>query len=87
MRVKSCRLTATVALPTIRPATPNRTPGWTSSRQLTDAFTSGCTTFCAQAGPDFSPRYLEIEEFGALNFGGGNAQYCLETDEFDWACG
>lgn len=46
----------------------------------------GGTTLCAQAVPEISATYLEIEEFGALNFGGGNAQYCLETGEFEWAC-
>ncbi|MEJ5998186.1 hypothetical protein [Corynebacterium sp. H130] len=46
----------------------------------------GGTTFCCQAVPEISAKYLEIEEFGALNFGGGNAQYCLETGEFEWAC-
>lgn len=31
--------------------------------------------------------YLELEEFGELNFGGGNAQIDLESGTFDWACG
>lgn len=47
----------------------------------------GGTCYPMQAMPDLSPRYLELQEFGALNFGGGTAQYCLESDVFDWACG
>jgi len=49
----------------------------------------GGTTFCVQAVPEgLTPYYLELEEFGPLNFGaGGNAQIDLESDTFDWACG
>ncbi|NLA56813.1 MAG: hypothetical protein GX859_11085 [Corynebacterium humireducens] len=48
----------------------------------------GGTVFPIQALPKgLGPRYLEIEEFGPLNFGGGNAQIDLENDVFDWACG
>lgn len=48
----------------------------------------GGTAFPVQGMPTgLGPRYLEIEEFGPLNFGGGNAQIDLENDVFDWACG
>jgi len=48
----------------------------------------GGTVFPIQALPKgLGPRHLEIEEFGPLNFGGGNAQIDLENDVFDWACG
>lgn len=48
----------------------------------------GGTTFFVQALPeDLTPFYLELEEFGPLNFGGGgNAQIDLESGAFDWAC-
>jgi hypothetical protein len=49
----------------------------------------GGTAFPVQALPaGLSPWYLELEEFGDLNFGGGgSAQLDLETGVFDWACG
>lgn len=48
----------------------------------------GGTTFCVQAMPQgLTPFYLELEEFGGLNFGGGTAQIDLVSDTFDWACG
>lgn len=47
----------------------------------------GGTAFPIQALPDgLTPWYLEIDEFGPLNFGGGSAQIDLESDTFDWAC-
>ncbi|HHU68422.1 hypothetical protein, partial [Corynebacterium sp.] len=50
-------------------------------------FHFGGTAFPIQAVPEgLGPRYLEIEEFGPLNFGRGNAQIDLENDVFDWAC-
>lgn len=46
----------------------------------------GGTTFCVQGLPEgLTPWYLELEEFGDVNFGGGNAQIDLESDTFDWA--
>lgn len=49
----------------------------------------GGTAFPVQAMPDgLTPWYLELEEISGLNFGGGgNAQFDLESDTFDWACG
>ncbi|MEV6099360.1 hypothetical protein [Nocardia sp. NPDC051981] len=48
----------------------------------------GGTTFYVQAMPQgLTPFYLELEEFGGLNLGGGNAQIDLDSDTFDWACG
>lgn len=49
----------------------------------------GGTTFCVQAVPEgLTPYYLELEQFGDLNFGGdGNCQIDLASDVFDWACG
>jgi hypothetical protein len=48
----------------------------------------GGTAFPVQELPDgLTPWFLELEEFGELNFGGGNAQIDLESDTFDWACG
>ncbi|WGM21498.1 hypothetical protein QEH68_04790 [Paenarthrobacter sp. OM7] len=49
----------------------------------------GGTAFPIQAMPDgLTPWYLELEEISGLNFGGGgNAQFDLESDTFDWACG
>lgn len=47
----------------------------------------GGTTFCYQAIPaGLTPFYLELTEFGGLNFGTGNAQIDLDSDVFDWAC-
>lgn len=47
----------------------------------------GGTTFHVQGLPDgLSPFYLEIEEIGNVNFGGGNCQIDLESDTFDWSC-
>jgi hypothetical protein len=48
----------------------------------------GGTAFPVQAMPDgLTPWYLELEEISGLNFGGGgNAQFDLESDTFDWAC-
>lgn len=47
----------------------------------------GGTTFHAQDLPDgLTPWFLELEEFGPLNFGGGCLQMDLESDAFDWAC-
>jgi hypothetical protein len=41
-----------------------------------------------QATPDFSPFYVEFEEyFGGYNFGGGNCQLDFLNMELDWACG
>ncbi|MEL6338836.1 MAG: hypothetical protein AAFP04_16475 [Myxococcota bacterium] len=31
--------------------------------------------------------FVEIEEIGGANFGGGNCQICLDTMTLDWACG
>ncbi len=40
-----------------------------------------------QAYPELSPFYIEFsEDFGDFNFGEGNAQLCLKTLTFDWAC-
>jgi hypothetical protein len=49
----------------------------------------GGTAFPIQAMPEgLTPWYLELEEISGLNFGGGgNAQFDLESDTFDWACG
>lgn len=49
----------------------------------------GGTAFPVQAMPQgLTPWYLELEEISGLNFGGdGNAQFDLESDIFDWACG
>ena len=49
----------------------------------------GGTAFPIQAMPEgLTPWYLELEEISGLNFGGGgNAQFDLESDAFDWACG
>ncbi|KQQ81461.1 hypothetical protein ASF64_12245 [Arthrobacter sp. Leaf137] len=49
----------------------------------------GGTAFPIQAMPQgLTPWYLELEEISGLNFGGGgNAQFDLESDTFDWACG
>lgn len=48
----------------------------------------GGTMMPSQSFPDVSPCYVEFEEyFGGHNFGGGNAQLCLKTFIFDWACG
>lgn len=47
----------------------------------------GGTAMPVQGMPEgLSPWYLELEEFGDLNYGGGNAQIDLETEAFDWAC-
>ena len=41
-----------------------------------------------QQAPDFSPYYIEFEEWlGGYNFGGGNAQLDFRDMRFDWACG
>lgn len=48
----------------------------------------GGTMRPVQAMPDFSPYYIEFEEyFGGYNFGGGNAQLDFRDMRFDWACG
>ena len=48
----------------------------------------GGTMRPSQAVPDFSPFYIEFEEyFGGYNFGGGNAQVDFYSMKFDWACG
>lgn len=48
----------------------------------------GGTMRPVQGYPDVSAYYIEFEEyFGGYNFGGGNAQLCLKTYLFDWACG
>ena len=40
-----------------------------------------------QAMPEFSPYYIEFEEYlGGCNFGGGNAQLDFRDMKFDWAC-
>lgn len=47
----------------------------------------GGTSFHIQALPEgLTPWYLELEEFGGLNFGTGNCQIDLESGVFDWAC-
>lgn len=48
----------------------------------------GGTAMPCQAYPDLSPFYIEFSEsFGGFNFGDdGNAQLCLKTLTFDWAC-
>jgi len=41
-----------------------------------------------QSVPEFSPFYIEFEEYlGGYNFGGGNAQLDFLQMKFDWACG
>lgn len=48
----------------------------------------GGTMRPAQAAPNFSPYYIEFEEyFGGYNFGSGNAQLDFRDMKFDWACG
>lgn len=48
----------------------------------------GGTMIPVQATPEFSPFYVEFEEyFGGYNFGGGNAQLDFLQMRFDWACG
>lgn len=48
----------------------------------------GGTAFPVQAMPEgLTPYYIEFDEIGDLNFGGGCAQLDLKTDVFDWACG
>lgn len=48
----------------------------------------GGTANPVQAVPEFSPFYIEFEEaHGNANMGGGNGQFDLLNDEFDWACG
>lgn len=48
----------------------------------------GGTCFPVQQLPaGLTARYLEIEEFDGLDFGGGAAQIDLESETFDWACG
>ena len=47
----------------------------------------GGTSLCVQAMPKISPYFIELEEIGGANFGGGNCQICLETMTLDWACG
>lgn len=46
----------------------------------------GGTALPVQGLPELTPYYLEVEEIGGANFGGGNAQFDLQTGEFDWAC-
>jgi len=47
----------------------------------------GGTAHPMQAYPELSPYYIEFDEdFGNFNFGTGNAQLCLKTLTFDWAC-
>lgn len=48
----------------------------------------GGTALPVQALPEgLTPYYLELEDgVGGANFGGGNCQYDLENDTFDWAC-
>ncbi|GGK70056.1 hypothetical protein [Nocardia camponoti] len=47
----------------------------------------GGTAFPVQALPEgLTQFYLEIEEVGGLNLGGGIAQIDLESGVFDWAC-
>jgi hypothetical protein len=47
----------------------------------------GGTMFPSQGYPDFSPFYIEFEEyFGGFNFGGGNCQIDFEKMELDWSC-
>jgi hypothetical protein len=48
----------------------------------------GGTMRPVQAAPEFSPFYIEFEEYlGGYNFGGGNARLDLQHMQFDWACG
>jgi hypothetical protein len=48
----------------------------------------GGTMVPSQQRPDFSPFYVEFDEFlGGYNFGGGNAQLDFRDMKFDWACG
>ena len=48
----------------------------------------GGTMRPVQGIPEFSPYYVEFEEyFGGYNFGGGNAQFDFKDMKFDWACG
>lgn len=58
---------------------------WAKDRPLNHV---GGTMLCQQGVPDFSPHYVEFEEyFCGTNFGTGNAQLDLESLRFDWACG
>ena len=48
----------------------------------------GGTMRPVQGIPEFSPYYVEFEEYlGGYNFGGGNAQLDFRDMKFDWACG
>ncbi len=48
----------------------------------------GGTMRPVQSVPQFSPCYVEFEEYlGGYNFGGGNAQLDFADMKFDWACG
>ena len=47
----------------------------------------GGTPLPVQAMPAISPYFVEFEEIGGANFGGGNCQICLKTMTLDWACG
>ncbi|MCQ9389453.1 hypothetical protein NQ038_12465 [Brevibacterium sp. 50QC2O2] len=59
--------------------------GWVD--QLGSSDHLGGTSLPVQGMPEgLSPWYVEFNEFGGLNFGGGSAQLDLETETFDWAC-
>ena len=48
----------------------------------------GGTMQPVQGTPEFSPFYVEFEEyFGGYNFGGGNCQIDFLNMKLDWACG
>lgn len=71
----------------VNPSTGNGLADW--AEPLFAMSHLGGTAFPIQAMPDgLTPWYLELEEISGLNFGGGgNAQFDLESDTFDWACG
>ncbi|WP_146117216.1 hypothetical protein [Arthrobacter sp. MYb23] len=71
----------------VNPSTGNGLADW--AEPLFALSHLGGTSFPIQAMPDgLTPWYLELEEISGLNFGGGgNAQFDLESDTFDWACG
>lgn len=59
------------------------------ARQYSNRTHLGGTAFPVQAMPGgLTPYYLELQEIGNPNFGGGGcAQIDLESGVFDWACG